>query len=172
MTILHAPNHRNIKGTEYLEEAGRELRKDGLAVELELLQGRPNAEILEAVRASDVVADQFLMPGYAMAAVEAMASGRPVMDNMGGLPAELRATEAFERCPAVDATPTASRTSAGGLSRTPAYGTSSAGPGATSPSAFTDTTASPERGCRSSTTCGKAGRCRSRHPPSPTSTGT
>lgn len=103
--ILHAPNHRNIKGTEHLERAVSELREDGLAIELELLQGRPNEEIREAVGASDVVADQFLMPGYAMAAVEAMASGRPVMENMGTLPPELRATEAFERCPAVDTNP-------------------------------------------------------------------
>ncbi len=105
VTVLHAPNHRNIKGTEYLEAAVSELREEGLAIDLELLQGRPNDEIREAMAASDIVADQFLLPGYAMAAVEAMASGRPVMENMGALPPELQATEAYERCPAVDTNP-------------------------------------------------------------------
>ena len=105
VTVLHTPNHRHIKGTEYLERAVRELREEGLAVRLELLQGRPNEEVRAAVRTADVVADQFLLPGYAMAGVEAMAAGKPVMENMSGLPADLRATEAFERCPAVDTNP-------------------------------------------------------------------
>jgi glycosyltransferase involved in cell wall biosynthesis len=105
VTVLHTPNHRHIKGTEHLERAVRELREEGLAVRLELLQGRPNEEVRAAVQAADVIADQFLLPGYAMAAVEAMAAGKPVMDNLSGLPAELRSTEAFERCPAVDTNP-------------------------------------------------------------------
>lgn len=105
VTVLHTPNHRHTKGTAYLERAVRELREEGLAVRLELLQGRPNEEVRAALLAADVVADQFLSPGYAMAAVEAMAAGKPVMDNMSGLPPELRSTEAFERCPAVDTNP-------------------------------------------------------------------
>jgi glycosyltransferase involved in cell wall biosynthesis len=105
MVVLHTPNHRNIKGTEHLVRAVEELRDEGVALELELLQGRPNEEIRAAVRAADVIADQFLLPGYAMAAVEAMAAGKPVMDNLSGLPPDLQATEAFECCPAVDTNP-------------------------------------------------------------------
>jgi hypothetical protein len=105
VSVLHAPNHRGIKGTEYLEQAVRELRQEGLAIRLELLQGRPNEEIRGAMIASDVIADQFLLQGYAMAAVEAMAIGKPVMVNMSALPEELRKTEAFRECPAVDTNP-------------------------------------------------------------------
>ncbi len=105
VTVLHAPNHRNIKGTEYLERAVDQLRTEGLRIKLELLEGRPNEEVRAAMLAADVVADQFLLPGYAMAAVEAMAEGKPVMVNMSALPEDLRATEAARACPAVDTSP-------------------------------------------------------------------
>lgn len=105
VTVLHAPNHRKIKGTEYLERAVDQLRGEGLKIKLELLQGRPNEEIRAAMMASDVIADQFLLQGYAMAAVEAMAAGKPVMVNMSALPDELRSTEAGRQCPAVDTNP-------------------------------------------------------------------
>jgi glycosyltransferase involved in cell wall biosynthesis len=105
VAVLHIPNHRHIKGTSYLEEAVRELREEGLSIDLSVMQGRPNEEIRKAVLEADIVADQFLLPGYAMAAVEAMAQGKPVMVSMGNLHEELKATEAFERCPAVDTNP-------------------------------------------------------------------
>ena len=105
VSVLHAPNHRQIKGTEHLERAVDALRADGLQTELRVIQGLPNEELRTAMASADVLADQFLMHGYAMAAVEGMALGRPVMVNMGTLPAVLRSTEAFRRCPAVDANP-------------------------------------------------------------------
>jgi hypothetical protein len=105
VSILHAPNHRRIKGTAHLEQAVDALRAEGLQIELELLQGRPNEELRAAMASADVVADQFLLQGYAMAAVEAMALGKPVMVNMSTLPEELRSTEAFRECPAIDTNP-------------------------------------------------------------------
>jgi glycosyl transferase family 1 len=105
VTVIHTPNHRNIKGTAHLERAVRELRDEGLAIRLEVLEGRPNEEIRAALMGTDIVADQFLLPGYAMAAVEAMAAGKPVLDNLSALPEELQATEAFRQCPAVDTNP-------------------------------------------------------------------
>jgi glycosyltransferase involved in cell wall biosynthesis len=105
VTVIHAPNHREIKGTKHLERAVKELRDEGLQIDLVLLEGRPNEEVRAEMMGSDVVADQFLLQGYAMAAVEAMAAGKPVMVNMSALPGELKATEAFEECPAVDTNP-------------------------------------------------------------------
>jgi glycosyltransferase involved in cell wall biosynthesis len=105
VTVLHAPNHRHIKGTEHLERAVRDLREEGLRIRLELIEGRSNEEVRRAMMETDVVADQFLLPGYAMAALEAMAEGKPVMVNLSGLPEELKATEAFRACPAVDTNP-------------------------------------------------------------------
>ena len=105
VSVLHAPNHRRIKGTALLERAVEALRAEGLAIEFQLLERVPNEQLREAMAAADIVADQFLLPGYAMAAVEAMALGRPVMVNMSSLPAEVQATEAFRECPAVDTNP-------------------------------------------------------------------
>ena len=105
VTILHTPNHRNIKGTSHLERAVGELRERGLRIDLELMQGRPNEEVRAAVKASDIIADQFLLPGYAMAALEAMAVGKPVLVNLSALPDELRSTDAVRQCPAVDTNP-------------------------------------------------------------------
>jgi Glycosyl transferases group 1 len=103
--VVHTPNHRNIKGTPHLLRAVEELREDGLKIDLELVEGRPNEEVRSAMAAADIVADQFLLPGYAMAAVEAMAAGKPVLVNIGGMAEELRATEAVRQCPAVDTNP-------------------------------------------------------------------
>jgi hypothetical protein len=101
VVILHAPNHRHVKGTEHLLRAVDELRAEGLPVRMDLREGRPNAEIREALPAADIVADQFYA-GYATFAVEGMASGRPVLSALSGMPAVVRATEVMQRCPIVD----------------------------------------------------------------------
>lgn len=102
--VIHATNHREIKGTRYLEEAVESLSSEGLRVRLELLEGRPNEEVREAMRGCDVVADQFLW-GYAIFAVEGMASGKPVLSNLGSMPEEVRDTPMLRECPIVDANP-------------------------------------------------------------------
>ncbi len=102
--VLHAPNHRHIKGTEYLERAIEDLREEGLGVRLEILEGRPNDEIRSAIAACDIVADQFLA-GYALFALEGMAMGKPVLANLDSIPADLRGMEAMRACPIVDTDP-------------------------------------------------------------------
>jgi hypothetical protein len=47
LRILHAPNHRAIKGTQYFVDAVNELIEEGLDVELVLLERVPNDEIKE-----------------------------------------------------------------------------------------------------------------------------
>jgi len=79
LRVLHAPNHRAIKGTEALLRAVEELRKEGVEVELRLLERRPNHEIRRAMADCDVVADQFVIGWYAMFAIEGMALARPVL---------------------------------------------------------------------------------------------
>jgi glycosyltransferase involved in cell wall biosynthesis len=100
--ILHAPNHRRIKGTERFEQAVDALRGEGLEVDLHILERRPNEEIRAAVLACDIVADQCLLPGYAMFSIEAMATGRPVLANISALPADIRESDALRGCPVVD----------------------------------------------------------------------
>lgn len=97
--VLHAPNHRHIKGTEHLIATVDQLNDEGLRVRLELIERRPNEEVRAAVHACDIVADQFIA-GYALFAIEGMSVGRPVMSALSWMPAEVRA--ALRDCPIVD----------------------------------------------------------------------
>lgn len=79
VTILHAPNHRTIKGTRFFIKAVDELRKEGVPVELKILEKMPNSEIHKAICEADIIADQLVIGWYAMFALEAMACGKPVL---------------------------------------------------------------------------------------------
>lgn len=77
--ILHAPNHRTIKGTQFFIEAIEQLRAEGCPVELTLLERVPNDRVRETIRSVDVIADQLIVGWYAMFALEGMAMGKPVL---------------------------------------------------------------------------------------------
>lgn len=55
---LHAPSQPASKGTDLIREAVDGLRQKGVAIELEVLSGRPNAEVQRALRDCDFVIDQ------------------------------------------------------------------------------------------------------------------
>jgi nucleotide-binding universal stress UspA family protein len=105
--VMHAPNHRGVKGTEFLVAAVDQLRAEGLDVDLELVEGRPNEEVRALMREVDVFADQFIITGYGLAAVEAMASGLPVMCNLedDDVIRLYRLYSFFGQCPVVSASP-------------------------------------------------------------------
>ncbi|SMF17096.1 Glycosyltransferase involved in cell wall bisynthesis [Pseudomonas sp. LAMO17WK12:I1] len=77
--ILHAPNHKNIKGTHFFKIAVERLKNMGHDVELVMVQGVPNAELKRMISDCDIVADQLVIGWYAMFAIEAMALGKPVL---------------------------------------------------------------------------------------------
>jgi glycosyltransferase involved in cell wall biosynthesis len=79
VVVLHAPNHREIKGTRFLIRACEELAAEGVPLELELLERVPNTLIHERMAEADIVADQFIIGWYAMFAIEAMSMGKPVL---------------------------------------------------------------------------------------------
>lgn len=79
LRLIHAPNHRNLKGTDHILKAVEELQAEGLAIELSLVEGVPNSEIIELIQAADVVVDQLVLGWYAMFAIEGMALGKPVV---------------------------------------------------------------------------------------------
>jgi glycosyltransferase involved in cell wall biosynthesis len=101
VVVVHAPNHRTLKGTSGVIAAVETLRGEGLQVRLDLLERRPNEEVRTALQRADVLAEQFLA-AYAMLAVEGLASGTPVMAHIGFLPPELREHPAVRECPIVD----------------------------------------------------------------------
>ena len=80
--ILHAPNHRAIKGTQYFIEAVKELRALGFDIELILLEGVSNDEIRTRMEEVDIVADQLIVGWYAMFALEGMSMAKPVLCHL------------------------------------------------------------------------------------------
>lgn len=77
--IIHAPNHRLLKGTEYLIVAVDELNKEGIRCTLKIMEQRPHDEVFEEIIKADIAADQFLVGAYARFAIEAMTLGKPVL---------------------------------------------------------------------------------------------
>lgn len=79
LRILHAPNHRAVKGTSHFIKAVEELQKEGWAVELVIVEKMPNDQLREEMLRADVIADQLLIGWYAVFAIEGMALGKPVI---------------------------------------------------------------------------------------------
>ncbi|WP_456727256.1 glycosyltransferase [Bradyrhizobium sp. USDA 3364] len=101
LVVGHFPNHGYFKGTKYLEGAIRSLRAEGHAVELLQLSGKPHNEILEAMQTIDVLVDQLVSGSFGLTAIEAMASGCPVICYLhDGVAVADR-----ERCPVIEADP-------------------------------------------------------------------
>jgi len=78
LCVVHAPSDRKVKGTEYVIQAVKELRRDGHDVELLLVENLPFAEAKSLYRKADIVVDQLLVGWYGNVSVEAMALGKPV----------------------------------------------------------------------------------------------
>lgn len=80
--VVHTPNHRGFKGSEFLVQAVERLQAEGLAVELVLLENVSNTQVREAMYGVDILAEQFISVGYALSGIEGMAVGLPVMCNL------------------------------------------------------------------------------------------
>jgi len=102
VTVVHAPNHRAIKGTAHLVAAIETLRAEGLDVRLEIIEGEPNAEVRRALTRADILVDQLLI-GYGLFAVEGMATGLPVISRMGWMPEPVASHPSMLESPIVDA---------------------------------------------------------------------
>ncbi len=77
--VIHAPNHRLIKGTDHLLDAIGRLQCAGVPCKLELLERVPREEALHHYRESDIIADQFCSGAFGVFAVEGLALGKPVL---------------------------------------------------------------------------------------------
>jgi glycosyltransferase involved in cell wall biosynthesis len=105
--VLHTPNHRGFKGTEFLLRAVEQLRGEGLQIELILLERVPNEVVRETMRTVDLVAEQFIASIYGLSGIEGMASGLPVLVSMGSEPhtRPFRRYSYLEECPAFSTSP-------------------------------------------------------------------
>jgi hypothetical protein len=108
VVIVHAPNHRGFKGTEFVVHAVDELRKEGLNIRLELLEGIQNQQVRRMLETdADILVEQLIFTGHGMNGLEGLASGLPVISNLEDetyiLP--IRRWSYFSECPIVSATP-------------------------------------------------------------------
>jgi len=99
--VGHFPNHGYFKGSKYLKAAIDALQAEGHPIELLQLSGKPNSEILEAMQEIDVLVDQLISGSFGLTAVEAMASGCPVICYLhDGIAVADR-----DACPIIEANP-------------------------------------------------------------------
>ena len=105
--ILHTPNHRGFKGTEFVVNAVEEFQQEGLDVELVLLEKVQNKVVRSTMQEVDILADQFIATGYALSAIEGMASGLPVLCNLDNpsLTTVYRRYSFLDECPILSTTP-------------------------------------------------------------------
>lgn len=78
LRVAHAPTFRTIKSTTRVIDAITVLQREGLAIELDLIERVSWAECLRRKAAADVLVDQLLL-GYGCNAIEAWGMGLPVI---------------------------------------------------------------------------------------------
>lgn len=103
--IAHAPNHRTIKGTEYLQAAVARLQQEGHVIELDIIEKVPNPEALSRIAQADILVDQLIF-GFALAALEGLALGKIVISGIENTETYklFRHYSYLDECPIVPAT--------------------------------------------------------------------
>jgi hypothetical protein len=96
MRVVHAPSDRRTKGTRYVTAAIEALQREGLPIELQLVEGMSHDQALAAYRGADILLDQLLTGWYGGLAVECMAMGVPALAyvdprDLDRVPAEMAA---------------------------------------------------------------------------------
>ncbi len=76
---MHAPTHRDNKGTKFIISAVENLKRKGYKVNLNLVENVSHAQLKEEYKKCDLFIDQLLSGWYGTASIEAMATGRPVI---------------------------------------------------------------------------------------------
>jgi hypothetical protein len=77
--VIHAPSRKGVKGTSHVISAVRDLRKEGLDFDFQLIQGTPQDQVKAIYRRADIVIDQLRIGWYGVLAVEGMALGKAVI---------------------------------------------------------------------------------------------
>ena len=108
VVIVHSPNHRGFKGTEFIVHAVDELKKEGLNIKLKLIEGIQNDELRKIFETeADILVEQLILTGHGMNGLEGLASGLPTISNLEDeaytLP--VRRWSYLDECPIVSATP-------------------------------------------------------------------
>ena len=102
VTVVHSPNHRMIKGTDYIIAAVDKLKKEGYQIDFRLLEGLKNTEVKRILMEGDILVE-LLVCGYGLSGMEGMALGKPVISNFQTDTSVLRYYSYFDECPIVQA---------------------------------------------------------------------
>lgn len=108
ITISHAPNHKGIKGTEFIESAISKLKSDGYRIKFNLLTGLPNDQIRRRISdESDIHIDQIIASAYALNAIESMSLGvTTILGLENSEYTQLQRRYSFlDQCPGVSSSP-------------------------------------------------------------------
>ena len=106
ITIVHSPNHRGFKGTEFIVKAIDELITDGYEINFILLENIENIEVLRILREeADILIEQIIV-GYGLSGIEGMANGVAVLSNINGSNYRtLRRYSYLNECPILSTSP-------------------------------------------------------------------
>ena len=102
--IVHAPNHRSLKGTQYLIQVCDDLKKKGHNLDLVLVENMKNNDARIIYESADIIADQFVIGWFALFAAEGMALGKPVLCYLRDDFIEANST-IMHSCPIVNTNP-------------------------------------------------------------------
>lgn len=80
--IVHAPSSRRKKGTDFIEQAVRNLQSKGYKIQLLLAEKLPHHRIREMYEQADIGIDQVLYGWHGKVSVELMSLGKPVICNI------------------------------------------------------------------------------------------
>lgn len=80
--IGHSPNHRPLKGSNFLIRAVNELRAEGLKIELVMLENHQNSVVRDILREVDIIMADIVLQGYAVMGTEGCALGKPVIQDI------------------------------------------------------------------------------------------
>ncbi|MDH2382195.1 hypothetical protein [Bradyrhizobium sp. CER78] len=117
LRVLHAPTWREIKGSDFVIAAIKELEAEGENVELVLVENVPHAEVRGVYETADLLVDQVLVGWYGGLAVELMALGKPVIAFLRERDLELIPVEMRDDLPVISATPETLKETLRGLIR-------------------------------------------------------
>ncbi|MFZ7102540.1 MAG: hypothetical protein ACOWWO_07770 [Peptococcaceae bacterium] len=76
--IVHAPTHRQFKGSDIIEKIIAQLKKEQPLHYINI-EGKSHEETLKYYRQADIIIDQILCGAYGNVSVEGMALGKPVI---------------------------------------------------------------------------------------------
>lgn len=106
IVVAHAPNHRYVKGTEFILKAIEKLKDNGYNVELLLFEKFRNDQLMEILKNKvDVFIEKLNYCIYGLSAIEAMSLGIPVISSINHplISPLFRRFSYFNECPIVDA---------------------------------------------------------------------